>query len=78
MAGQRQLLGVARALLREARVVIMDEPSSNVDEQTDAALQKALRNAFREIHSAFRFFSQFIPYYFYEIRVPSQAARRRS
>jgi len=45
-AGERQLLGVARALLKRAAVVVLDEPSSNVDESTDLALQKVLRRVF--------------------------------
>ena len=34
------------ALLRRTKLVVMDEPSSNVDERTDAAVQRALRTAF--------------------------------
>ena len=45
-AGEKQLLGVARALLRRTKLVVMDEPSSNVDEHTDAAVQKVLKDAF--------------------------------
>ncbi|KAH8099045.1 ATPase [Aureococcus anophagefferens] len=45
-AGEKQLLGVARALLRKTKVVVMDEPSSNVDEHTDAAVQRVLKDAF--------------------------------
>ena len=45
-AGEKQLLGVARALLRRTKLVVMDEPSSNVDEHTDAAVQRVLKDAF--------------------------------
>ena len=45
-AGEKQLLGVARALLRQTKLVVMDEPSSNVDEHTDAAVQRVLKDAF--------------------------------
>ena len=37
---------MARALLRNAAIVIMDEPSSNVDEASDHQLQKVLRATF--------------------------------
>ncbi|KAK2964043.1 Multidrug resistance-associated protein [Blattamonas nauphoetae] len=47
-AGQRQLLGIARALLQSARIVVLDEPSSSVDEWTDAMVQGVMASAWRE------------------------------
>lgn len=42
-AGQRQLLCIARAMLRGSRVVVMDEPSASISEEADAVLQRAIR-----------------------------------
>lgn len=41
--GERQRLGVARALLRKPRVLIMDEPTSFLDPETESRLISGLR-----------------------------------
>jgi ATP-binding cassette subfamily B multidrug efflux pump len=41
--GQKQLLTIARAMLSEAKMLIMDEATSNVDSATEQKVQKAMR-----------------------------------
>ncbi len=42
--GQRQRIAIARALLMDPRILILDDSTSSVDTQTEHALQKALSN----------------------------------
>lgn len=41
-AGQKQLLTIARAMLQDAPMLILDEATSSVDTRTEAKLQKAM------------------------------------
>ncbi|MFN3651150.1 MAG: ABC transporter ATP-binding protein [Armatimonadota bacterium] len=40
--GERQRIGLARAFLRDAPVLILDEPTSSVDMETEAAIMEAV------------------------------------
>ena len=42
-AGQKQLLTIARAMLLNVRMLILDEATSNVDTRTEIRIQQAMR-----------------------------------
>ena len=46
--GQKQLLTIARAMLADRRLLILDEATSNVDTRTEALLQKAMDRLMRD------------------------------
>ena len=46
--GQKQLLTIARAMLYDARMLILDEATSNVDTSTEREIQKAMRELMKD------------------------------
>lgn len=45
--GQKQLLTIARAMLYDTRMLILDEATSNVDTNTEQKVQKAMQDLMR-------------------------------
>ena len=47
--GQKQRLTIARALLKNPKIIIFDDSTSAIDTKTDAALQASLKNSHKTV-----------------------------
>lgn len=45
--GERQLVSIARAILKPTKIVLVDEATANIDVKTESVIYKAMNEAFK-------------------------------
>ena len=46
--GQKQIICIARAIIKKPKILLMDEATANIDTYTDALIQKLVRDEFED------------------------------
>ena len=46
--GERQLISIARALLRRSKIVLIDEATANIDDESEKLITKSLEQCFAD------------------------------